>query len=79
MGRLTVDVNITATSRPRRTFDDAPPVRLTAPLLVRLLEWAREEARSDVALHEAVDRIVAAGPRTLDSADYEGALKFPRA
>ena len=79
MSRLTVDVNITATPRPRRTFDDAPPIQLTAPLLIRILEWAREEAKTDIALHEAVERIVAAGPGVLDSYAYDTTLKFPKA
>ena len=78
MSRLTVDVNITNTPR-KLHVDDAAPIQLTAPLLIRILEWAREDAKTDIALHEAVERIVDAGTGVLDSFDYDGKLKFPKA
>jgi hypothetical protein len=78
MSRLTVDVNITNTPR-KLHVDDAPSIQLTAPLLIRILEWAREDAKTDIALHEAVERIVDAGPGVLDSYEYDTVLKFPKA
>lgn len=33
-------------------------VRLNVPLMIRLLEWAREEAEKDCDLHEVVERLI---------------------
>lgn len=44
-------------------------VCLSVPLLIRLLEFAREDARSDIALHKIAER--ASGPGRLDMSDYE--------
>ena len=38
-------------------------VTMTVPLLIKLLEWAREEATGDVDLHELVEKLaVRPGP-----------------
>lgn len=56
MPRFTVDVNIGA-----QPVNDASgavdSVELTVPLLLRLLEWAREDAPDDLSLHRAVERL----------------------
>ncbi len=33
-------------------------VSMNLPLLIRVMEWAREEAKDDVALHKAAERMV---------------------
>lgn len=53
-------------------------VSLTVPLFIKLLEWAREEAPNDEALHSAAERAQAEmeeeeeeGEECLDMDDYE--------
>lgn len=45
-------------------------VTMTVPLLIKLLEWAREEATSDVDLHELVETL-ASRPGVLDTAVFD--------
>jgi hypothetical protein len=35
-----------------------PVIRLDVPLMIRLLEYAKEDARSDIVLHEIVERMI---------------------
>lgn len=53
-----------------------PPdvVSVDVPLLIRLMEYAREDAPDDEALHVVTERIVAASGegKTLSMADYDG-------
>jgi mannose/fructose-specific phosphotransferase system component IIA len=45
-------------------------ISVNVPLLIRLLEWAREDAKTDMQLHELVER--ALDKKTvLTMADYE--------
>lgn len=52
--------------------DDTDTVTMDVPLLVRLLEYAREDAPDDVALHRVAERLIAARTQgVLTMADYE--------
>ena len=48
-------------------------VVLSVPLFIRLLEWAYEDAKSDVELHILTENILANG-RPLSTEDYESLL-----
>ncbi len=43
---------------------------MNVPLFIRLLEWAREDAPNDIALHKATERAQALGGECLDMDDY---------
>jgi hypothetical protein len=45
-------------------------VTMTVPLLIKLLEWAREEASGDVDLHELVESL-ASRPGVLDTSVFD--------
>lgn len=48
-----------------------PPDMITmdVPLFIRMLEWAKEDAKSDMELHAAVENIIHMN-RTLSMANY---------
>ena len=45
-------------------------IRMTVPLFIRLLEFAREDAKSDLDLHYVAENATECGARTLDMDDY---------
>lgn len=47
------------------------------PLLIRLLEYAREDAHTDMDLHDAVERVtkLSTSNRTLTMSDYDSIVK----
>lgn len=49
------------------TLDAAQTTTLTTPLLIRLLEWAREEVKTDLPLHVLAERMAGG---TLDAEDF---------
>ena len=55
-----------------------PPdiIKLDVPLFIRLLEYVREDAKSDMDLHELTDNIIemSSGGRVLSMDDYEFVL-----
>jgi hypothetical protein len=55
-----------------------PPdiIKLDVPLFIRLLEYAREDAKSDMDLHELTDNIIemSSEGRVLSMDDYEFVL-----
>lgn len=48
-----------------------PEVCMNIPLLIRLLEYVREDVKTDVELHKIVERMMALGSKTLTMADYK--------
>ena len=47
-------------------------VSLSIPLLIRLMEWAREDAKDDMALHRAAENMMALEDgEPLAMGDYE--------
>jgi len=48
-------------------------ITVDVPLFIRLLEYAREDAKTDMDLHDLTERIIAlaASNRTLTMADYD--------
>ena len=48
-------------------------VKLDVPLFIRILEYAREDAKTDVDLHELTDNIIemSSEGRVLSMSDYE--------
>jgi hypothetical protein len=45
-------------------------VTMTVPLFIRCLEWAKESASDDVALHKLTELAIAKGEGVLDIEDY---------
>lgn len=60
-------------SKPEVSMNPTDAVKLDVPLLIRLLEYAREDANSDLDLHDLAEKLVARGTRgkTLSMKDYE--------
>ncbi len=54
--------------------EDEEPITLTSPAFLRLLEWAKEKAKDDVALHEITERM-SAQPGVISSGDYRSLAK----
>jgi hypothetical protein len=44
---------------------------MNIPLLIRLLEYVREDVKTDVELHKIVEKMIALGSKTLTMADYK--------
>ena len=56
------------------TFNPSDKVTLDIPLFIRLLEYAREDAKTDMDLHNVAEKAIAASEtgKTLTMADYDG-------
>jgi len=56
------------------TFNPSDKVTLDIPLFIRLLEYAREDANTDMDLHNVAEKAIAASEtgKTLTMADYDG-------
>ena len=54
-------------------FNPSDKVTLDVPLFIRLLEYAREDAKTDMDLHNVAEKAVAASEtgKTLTMADYD--------
>ncbi len=50
-------------------------VIVTIPLLIRLMEFAREDAKSDLDLHFVAERASECGDAILDMYDYNDLIK----
>jgi len=49
-------------------------VKVTVPMFIRLLEWAREEAKTDMDIHKLTEKIVSK-KGVINSDDYEALMK----
>ncbi len=49
-------------------------IHMTVPLLIRCLEWAHEDAKTDVEIHQFVEKMLKKDG-LLDTNDYESFLK----
>jgi hypothetical protein len=60
-------------SKTKSSTNPTDTVKIDVPLLIRLLEYAREDASSDLDLHDLAEKLVARGTRgkTLTMKDYE--------
>lgn len=63
-----------------REFEERNPqdtVTVDVPLLIRLLEYAREDAKTDMDLHNVTERLIAlsASGKTLSMQDYSQIVK----
>lgn len=60
-------------SKPEPTTNPADTVKLDVPLLIRLLEFSKEDAVDDMALHDLAEKLVAGCQRgrTLTMKDYD--------
>jgi hypothetical protein len=56
------------------TFNPSDKVTLDIPLFIRLLEYAREDAKTDMDLHNVAEKAIAASEtgKTLTMVDYDG-------
>jgi len=46
-------------------------VRMDVPLMIRMMEWAREDAKSDMDLHQAAERAILQSKFRLNMDDYD--------
>jgi membrane protein required for beta-lactamase induction len=55
------------------TFNPSDKVTLDIPLFIRLLEYAREDAKTDMDLHNVAEKAIAASEtgKTLTMAEYD--------
>ena len=62
-------------------MNPADVVKLDVPLLIRLLEFAKEDAADDMALHDLAEKLVAGCQRgrTLTMKDYDNLVPSPEA
>jgi membrane protein required for beta-lactamase induction len=56
-----------------KQFNPSDKVTLDIPLFIRLLEYAREDAKTDMDLHNVAEKAIAASEtgKTLTMADYD--------
>ena len=56
------------------TTNPVDTATVDVPLLIRLMEYAREDAKTDMDLHDVAERMISlsAGGKTLTMSDYEG-------
>jgi hypothetical protein len=59
------------------TFNPTDKLTLDVPLFIRLLEYAKEDAKTDVDLHKATENALALSKtgKTLTMADYDTIVK----
>ena len=55
-------------------FNPSDKITLDVPLFISLLEYAREDAKTDMDLHNVAEKAIAASEtgKTLTMADYDG-------
>jgi hypothetical protein len=53
-----------------------PTVTMDIPLLVRVLEYVREDVKTDIDLHKVVENLIALSPTTLSMSSYEKIVKI---
>lgn len=58
--------------------DDHDTVTFGVPALIRLMEWAREDAPTDEALHEAAEKALKKGGSEITMADYKSIVSNRR-
>ena len=58
-------------------FNPADKITVDVPLFIRLLEYAREDAKTDVDLHRVAENAIALSEtgKTLTIADYDAVVK----
>lgn len=54
---------------------DDPALIMTLPLFIRLLEFAREDAKDDIILHEIAERACKLKKSVLAMSDYDRLIK----
>jgi len=61
-------------------FNPADKITVDVPLFIRLLEYAREDAKTDMDLHNVAENIVALSEtgKTLTMAQYDEIVKNPQ-
>jgi hypothetical protein len=60
-----------------KNFNPADKITVDVPLFIRLLEYAREDAKTDMDLHKVTENIVALSEtgKTLTMAQYDAIVK----
>jgi hypothetical protein len=59
------------------TFNPSDKITVDVPLFIRLLEYAREDAKTDMDLHKVTENIIALSEsgKTLTMAEYDAIVK----
>jgi len=57
-----------------KQFNPSDKITVDVPLFIRLLEYAREDAKTDMDLHDVAEKAIAASEtgKTLTMTDYDG-------
>jgi hypothetical protein len=68
-----VEEHFSELPKPRQNMNDNDTIQVDVPLMIRLLEYAREDAKSDVDLHFLAEKLVELSEygNTLDMTNYE--------
>lgn len=61
---------------PPSKYNPEDIIKMNVPLFVRLLEYAREEIKSDADLHKVVENIINHGGNVLKMSEYENLIKI---
>ena len=61
-------------------FNPSDKITVDVPLFIRLLEYAREDAKTDMDLHNVAENIIALSEtgKTLTMAQYDDIVKNPQ-
>jgi hypothetical protein len=61
-------------------FNPSDKITVDVPLFIRLLEYAREDAKTDMDLHNVAENAIALSKtsKTLTMADYDAVVKNPQ-
>jgi hypothetical protein len=61
----------------KNTFNPTDKLTIDVPLFIRLLEYAKEDAKTDMDLHKATEKALALSEtgKTLTMADYDDIVK----
>lgn len=71
-------MSIHARLRALATDSNADTITLDVPLFIKLMEWAREDAKADVPLHVVAERLVEVCQHgeAATMANYDGLVDF---
>lgn len=65
---------------PDKLKNSTDVIKVSVPMFIRFLEWAREKAKSDIEIHELTERVLAMKGAVINSDDYDKLMKaMPKA
>lgn len=65
---------------PDKLKNSTDVIKVSVPMFIRFLEWAREKAKSDIEIHELTERALALNDKVINSDDYDKLMRdMPKA